>query len=142
KAQAVGYERSDLYFYTTGELRVLLDSVFDQQAWHNPPQSDVRSQKSPAEGNNWLTTLADVSLAFKKLPREDRETILDFHDRGWTNKELADMHGVSEQVMSYRHNRALKRLQRLLGGPKPNPMKPNDGDPIWRGRRAISNRQA
>lgn len=143
KAQALGYERQDLYFYSIGELKVLLDCVFDRQKWLEPPQSDgSRSAKRPAEGNNWVATLADVADGFSKLKHEDQELLRDHHERGWTNRELAKLHGVSESVQSYRHGAACKRLQEKLGGPAPKPMRKSETDPAWRGRRAISNATA
>jgi RNA polymerase sigma factor (sigma-70 family) len=143
KAQAAGYERRDLHFYTKGELKVLLDAVFDEEAWLHPPQVEGgRSPKAPAEGNNWVATLSDVARAFDKLDEDDREMLRDFHERGWRNGELAKMHGVTEAVMSYRHGAVLGRLLKVLGGPAPKPMRKSETDPTWRGRHAISNAAA
>lgn len=143
KAQALGYERQDLYFYSIGEVKVLLDCVFDRKKWLEPPQSDgSRSAKRPAEGNNWVTTLADVADAFSKLKLEDQELLRDHHERGWNNRELAKLSGVSESVQSYRHGAACKRLLDKLGGPAPKPMRRSETDPMWRGRRAITNATA
>lgn len=142
KAQSLGYERRDLAWYTVNELKKLLDCVFDEQAWHEPPKSDGRSTKAPAEGGNWITTLADVAGALKKIPTVDQELLRDLHERGWTNGELADLHNVSDQVMSYRHGAACKRLLEQLGGERPAPMRQSATDPAWRGRRAVTNAAA
>lgn len=142
KAQATGYERSDVYFYNTGDLKALLPSVFDEEAWTNPPDtSDGRSTKSPAEGNNWVTTLADIAGGVKRLSGEDRDLLSSLHKYGWTNKELAEFHGITEAAMSARHTAALKRLQKELGGRRPH-MRTHDYDHVWRGRHAITNSHA
>ena len=72
KAQALGFERRDEFFYSRGEVKALLPAVFDPEAWLNPPQSEGRTEKRPSEGNNWATTLADVAAALDKLDAEDQ----------------------------------------------------------------------
>lgn len=137
KAQAVGYKRDDLTWYSKGELRQLLPSVFDAEKWHEPPQSDGRSVKSYAEGNNWVAILSDVSRAYDSLEKDDREILFAFHAEDHTNKMLAERQGISEQLMSYRHDKAIDRLLTALGGPRPQMR-----DDLWSGRRAVGNAQA
>lgn len=139
-----GQDRQSAFWYEVGDLKTLLPSVLDPEAWLNPPQYDgeQRSQRTPAEGNNWVTTLADVSSAFSKLDADDQLMLLDFHKYDRRNKDLAQFHEVTEATMSYRHTQALKRLQKHLGGPKPKPMRADvPGDP-FRGRHAVSNTRA
>lgn len=139
KAQALGYERHDLHFYSKGELSFLLDCVFDKQKWLEPPQSEGRSTKAPAEGGNWMATLADVSQGFDQLKPDDKRLLREFHQFGHMNKDLAMHYGVTEATMSARHTRALGRLLKKLGGSSPRPMRPGDTRDPWRGRHAISN---
>jgi len=143
KAQAVGYERADLHWYSKGEVKALLPSVFSESAWHEPPRSEGRSTKSQAEGNNWIATLADVAQAFTKLDPADQHLLRRFHEDDWTNKMMAEAEDVTKQQMSYLHDRAIGRLVNLLGGSAPRPMREqtNPRDP-WRGRRAVSNSAA
>lgn len=142
RGQATGQERQDAYWYTRGELEQLLDSVFNDDAWTEPPVSEGRSTKAPAHGGNWITTLADVSRAFDRLSAGDQMLLREFHEEGLTNGDLANRFDVSEAVMSYRHGAAITRLLKILGGPRPNPMRPGDSRDPWRGRHAVSNEVA
>lgn len=140
--QATGQTKAETYWYSTSELKVLLPSVFDRTKWLEPPQyedSGSRSKKLPNEGNNWVTTLADVALAFEKLDYEDQLLLLAYHRDGERNKDLAVVHGLSEASMSSKHTAALRRLQDHLGGPKPKKLEERDP---WKGRRSISNSHA
>ena len=144
KAQTLGYERTDLHWYSKGEVKALLPAVFNESAWHEPPQSEGRSTKSQAEGGNWIATLADVAQAFSKLDPRDQHLLRRFHEDDWTNKMMAEAENVSHQSMSERHDRAVDRLVRLLGDTAPRPMRdaayyPRDP---WRGRRAVTNSSA
>lgn len=144
KDQGGGQPRQDAYFYSTGELKVLLPSVFDPDAWLNPPtfNGENRSTRAPAEGNNWVTTLADVSAGVSRLPTEDQLMLRDYHQHHIRNKDLAEFYKISEPTMSYRHTCVLKRLQAQLGGAKPKPMRPDVPHDPWRGRHSIGNAQA
>lgn len=140
KAETVGYATEDLVYYTLGELEVLLESVFDREAWNSPPSSEDggRSNKSPAEGGNWIATLADVSRAITRLPLDDAAILRNFYEQQLTNGEIAHRMGSTHQKVSYYKGRALTRLQRILGGEKP---RTNEYDPS-KGRHAVSNAQA
>jgi hypothetical protein len=142
KSQALGYERADLVWYSKNEVRALLPSVFNQDAWHEPPRSEGRSTKAPSEGGNWLATLADVAQGLEKLDLYDRSILTAFHKDHWTNKEMAEREGVSEQVMSYHHDRAIHRLVKALGDTAPRPMRTQEGRDPWRGRKAVSSAHA
>lgn len=145
RAQAGGQDRASAYWYSIAELEVLLPKVFNEDAWHEPPQSDGGSSRSagdPAIGGNWIATLADVSQGVAKLEAEDREILHAFHRDGWMNKELAAYYQISESLMSYRHGRAVKRLLRILGDEKPKHMRPDTPHDPWRGRHSISNAHA
>ena len=142
KAQALGYERHDLHYYSKGELSFLLDCVFDKQKWLEPPQSEGRSYKDPAHGGSWVATLADVSQGFDQLGKDDKRLLREFHQFGHMNKDLAMAYEVTEATMSARHTRALGRLLKKLGGSSPRPMRPGDTRDPWRGRKPISNATA
>ena len=146
KAQHLGYDRSDLYHYAAGEVKALLDIVFDPDEWLHPPTGDGgrAAPKDLATGNGWVATLADVTRAFEKLDVEDRDMLHAFHRDGWTNNELAEELDINSSTMSYRHSRAVKRLVDHLGGPRPKSPCDNDceHDATWRGRHAMSTAQA
>jgi hypothetical protein len=112
--------------------------MFDPDAKINPPQydTDERSKRDPAHGNNWLVTLADVEVGYNRLSYEDQNLLALFHRDGYRNKDLAAEWDLTEAQMSWRHTRAVERLLDHLGGPKPT--KSKEGDP-FKGRTAISN---
>lgn len=143
--QAGGQPRVSAYWYSTAELKSLLPAVFDRSKWLEPPQYDdgaSRSKGIPSHGNNWVTTLADVSRAFDQLKYEDRQLLRQYHYIGERNKDLAADYDITEAAMSSRHTAALRRLQELLGGEKPKNMRPDVPHDPWRGRRAVSNTHA
>lgn len=144
KAQELGYSLDDLYHYHKSEVRTLLDAMFDEEAWTEPPVSEggPTGRRDPATGGGWIATLADVSQAFAKLSEEDRGLLHAFHRDGWTNKMMAQASDISEQTMSYRHDMAVKRLVDVLGGPRPKPQHDADCTHMWRGRHAMSNSQS
>lgn len=139
---AGGQPRLGAAWYSVNELKALLPSVLDKQKWHEPPQSEGKGAGIPAEGGNWIATLADVSRAFDQLRAEDRAMLWEYHILGTANKDLAKANGITEQSQSERHSTALQRLQKLLGGERPRKMRPDRPHDPFRGRRAISNRQA
>lgn len=142
RAQAGGQDRQSAYYYNRGEIEALVPLIFNDESWHEPPQSEGRSSKAPSEGGSWIATLADISRAFTKLPIEDQVYLRERYEYGLRNKEQAELHEVSEATMSYRVGRGLKRLWAVLGGPKPNPMREHDRYDPFRGRHAISNSTA
>lgn len=144
RAQGGGQDRSTAYWYSVAEVKYLLDKVFDEDAWLNPPQIEGASggHGDPAVGGNWVATLADVSRAFSKLSIEDQTLLRDFHEHGVRNKDMAEVYEITEATMSYRHGQACKRLLDELGGPKPRHMRPDDKYDPWRGRKAVSNASA
>lgn len=149
KAQHLGYSRDDLVFYSKAMVRELLPSMFDDEAWTHPETSDVETERkhrsAPAEGGNWVATLADVSRAYDSLEHEDRDLLAAFHRDEYSNKLLSEIHGITEQTMSYRHDRAVKRLVDALGGPRARPQHDEDCEhpPRYVGQRyAISNANA
>jgi RNA polymerase sigma factor (sigma-70 family) len=141
---------TDDVWYTTASLKGdrhrqgLLHSVFDDQAWFQPETSgeQIRSTPSdPAEGGNWLATLADVGSAIESLTPEDRG-LLELHYRdGLTYDAIGAMRGASRMHVSRLIDRAVRKVQDALGGPCPRTEPPEDG---WENglvgtRRALSN---
>lgn len=131
----------------------LLHCVFDQNAWLTPPQGDelgVRtSAGDPAEGSSWLATMSDVSSGLDKLSLRDPDahSLLVLHyKQGYTYDEIAQSltPQSSKVTVSRKIDRAVRKLQDLLGGPFPREDPPEDG---WENglvgtRRAVSNAYA
>lgn len=121
KAARLGYRLDDLAYYSRGEVKELLPSMFDVDAWTNPPKNPgERAAKKPAaEGNGWLATLADVSRAFDVLSAEDRDLLTRVYRDDESMVRIGDESGVSRQVVAKRVERAVNRLVNVLGGPRP-----------------------
>lgn len=150
KAEFLGYHVDDLVYYSKKQLGPLLEAVLNESAWIHPEVSgdepSRRGAGDPSTGGNWVATLADVAQAFERLGREDKDILKMFHEPPvWLNKDAAKYLGLTEQVMSYRHDRALGRLLRELGGPRPWPGHDQDCEHPFRGmgrRTVVSNASA
>lgn len=149
KAEQLGYTLGSSFFYTRGMLMKLLPSVFNEDEWVNLPawaQGETRNAgKALNEGFGWVATLADVSRAFSRLPREDRLMLEATYREGMTRRDYADGLGVPLSTAQGRHDAAVRRLWHELGGPQwmasREDREPDPGG--WgAGRRAMSNAAA
>jgi RNA polymerase sigma factor (sigma-70 family) len=139
----------------TGKLagkRGLLHHVFDTESWTNPEKPEStggRNKKDPANGNDWLATLADVSSALDKLKRQNPAAfdLVEAHYHwGLTYDQIGAglTPAVAKATVSSRMDRAIKKVQEILGGPRPKKDPEEDG---WENglvgtRRSISNAHA
>ena len=138
----------------TGKLagkRGLLHHVFDTESWTNPekPVGESRGKKDPAHGNDWLATLADVSSALDKLKVQNpaaHDLVEAHYHWGLTYERIGAglQPPVSRETVSKRIDRAIRKIQEILGGPRPKRDPEEDG---WENglvgtRRAISNAHA
>lgn len=145
KAQCLGYSLDDLYWWEKGEVEALLPAVFEPESWLEPPVSEDggRSGRSPATGGNWIASLADLSQAFSKLAPEDQSLLRLYHETGLPNKVVAEMAGVDDSTASRRHDRAIGRLHKVLGGRRPRSTHEDGCEcDVVGSRRAMSNAAA
>lgn len=159
RAQQRGDEKLiDDHFYSLGSLkgagrsvskRGLLHHVFDDESWLSPEKSTdngPRPKRDPSEGNNWLATLADVSSALARLPKPDRDLIEAHFKNESTYEEIGRMlrPTVSRETVSKRMDRAVRKLQEILGGGKPrkDPEEPGWENGLVGTRRAVTNAAA
>jgi len=130
--------------------RGLLHMVYDDEAWLTPEneggESGRKPASDPAEGNGWLATLADVSRAVELIGPAERWLIEKHYRDGWTYKEvgLSLFPAVGHETVSKRMDRAVRKIQEILGGSKPreDPPEPGWADQLVGTRRAISNSRA
>lgn len=123
KAQATGDRSEGQYDYGRDELKLLLQLMFQGV---DPDDVSVTV----------LESVADVSRAYLHLSNEDKAILTALHRDDYSNRMLSELYDISEANMSYRHNRAVLRLQKLLGGAQ------QEARTGWTGRRAISNSAA
>jgi RNA polymerase sigma factor (sigma-70 family) len=133
--------------------RGLLHLIYDDESWLYPenvkPEGErvpTSTRPDPAEGNNWLATLSDVKRAVELVPPNDRWYIESHYRHGKTYEVIGRQCNppVSRETVSKRMDRAIKKVQDILGGPKPrkDPAEPGWSDQLVGTRRAISNAAA
>lgn len=123
KTQTSGGAGQTQYDYGREELKAVLHLMF------NPADAEQMSVTV-------VESIADVEKKFHHLSPEDQAILTALHREDYNNRMLAELYGISEANMSYRHNRAVLRLQKLLGSTQ---RESHDG---WSGRRAQSNSAA
>jgi RNA polymerase sigma factor (sigma-70 family) len=133
KAARLGYDHDDLYWWSKGDVEVALGAMFSYEDWLSPPQSEGRSNKSAAEGGNYIATLADLSRAFDQLNAEDRKLLTLYYRDEEYQRDIAEDYGVSQKTISVRIDGAVRRLADKLGGPAPRQGAIHDPDPATGG---------
>lgn len=139
KAVITGYDVADLYWYSTAQLREMLPMALDRDTWSEPGVSTETGKLSrtsaPNEGNNRLAMLCDVRAALETRSEADKELLWTHFGLGLDEDEHALSLGITVEALRTRLHRAVVRLQKALGGPKP--------EGLYVGtRRAVSNAQA
>jgi RNA polymerase sigma factor (sigma-70 family) len=144
KAAALGSKVDDVYYWGRTEIEEMLPAMFDHDKWVYPPQPDgpTRSQSAPDEGGNWVAALSDLSQAFARLDKEDRDLLTALYGESLTQSEAAVFFDVKQPAISKRHDRAIKRLHRLLGGGRGGPIHDRVDCECVGHRRAMSNAEA
>lgn len=112
------YDASDIYLYSTAVIRETLPFIWDIEDWMYAPETDseVRSNQDPAFGGNRIASLGDVARAFEVLEVDDRQVIRLAYEDGLSDVELGVELEISTDAAKKRLERAIKRLQKALGG--------------------------
>lgn len=119
KAERSGYQPHDIAYWGHGEVESLLPAMFSYESWLEPPQSEGRTQRAPAEGGNWIASLADLARAYAEAPEDDRDLLYGIFGTQETQHTIAQHLGVSDATVHNRKERALRRLHETLGGARP-----------------------
>jgi DNA-directed RNA polymerase specialized sigma24 family protein len=139
KAGIVGYDLDDLYWYSTGQLRELIPLAFDRGMWAEsgvaPEEAGGSRQSRPSEGNNKLAILCDVRSSLEAGSEADKLLLWTHFGLGMDEDEHAMTLGITLENLRTRVHRAVVRVQKRLGGPRPE-------GPYQGTRRAMSNAQA
>ena len=133
KMQRMGYPEDVLSWYSLGELKGLLEHVFTEESWIEPPakSQEFSAKGDPSTGGNWIATLADVAQAINRLPEHHRETIISHYALGVT-------------VTAQAEESARRALHEVLGGDEPDRSVISGGlgsEPVG-SRKVLSNAQA
>ena len=144
RAAQLGYSVEDEFFYSKPALESLVEAALDHESWVYAPREGEKTRSSGAasEGGNWLATLADVSRALSKLPKDD-QNLLDvaFRHGGLSRADIARGLNITRRGVDHRIEAALKRLWHLLGGPR-WAREDSDDEEYVGSREVMSNAQA
>jgi hypothetical protein len=136
KARQSGYRVEDEYFYDTGLIEALLPVALDPSRDTSlvvTPDDNTRGRgkADPAEGNDLAALCADLQVAVRAIEPEHQAILvaiygpvpLETHKERDTvprsQSDVARVYGTTQQAVSRRHGRALRAIQRELGGQYP-----------------------
>lgn len=129
KAAREGYDPDDEYFYAMAMLDLVLPALWDDDLRQSGPSREdgdntrVSGKKDPAEGSSWPAMVVDVEKAWGDADLDHRQqTMLRLKYRdGATYADIGRAMGVSQSTAHEHVKRALRKIQRQLGGSKPEP---------------------
>jgi hypothetical protein len=128
RAAAEGYAVDDEQFYTMGLLRLLLPAYLDGGVVAEPPKGRVRGRSGLlSESGDYLAMMTDISLAMGKIKRHERAVIETYYaapqgddsDSRFTRNQIASSMGLTLNALKIRVHKAVRSLQRELGGDNP-----------------------
>lgn len=123
KAQAVGHEIEDEFFYSPAVVKHLLPDVFDDTA--TKPENGIAStpaKSSLNSGHNseWETLVADVRRAIQLMSNADIDLLWHLYSaNGMALTAYAEYMGHDYRWGIRAERRAMRRLLDLLGGTTP-----------------------
>lgn len=127
KATRSGYQLGDEAFYQTAVLGQLLPfviaSVLDgtvlEQAQEMIRDGQPKGSSSPAEGGNLLAMLLDIKRSYLKLNDEHKRILTLRYHENLTLEQIGSILGCHFTTADRRCARALRELNKELGGPSP-----------------------
>lgn len=113
KAALLGYKDEDNYYYNTRTVVYLLREIFSTVDNFD----ELTKQELPDK-----EAVLDVTNAFIKAPKEDRDLLWGVLTCTAENAHahMAEVWGVTEDLVRGRYKRSLRRIQRTLGGEAPD----------------------
>lgn len=124
KAKSLGYAVDDLYYYTPEVIETFLPAVLRHEYGLMGKLNLGRiggRPSAPSEGGNLMVMMLEIDNAYWKLGKDDRHILALRHAESMDFKEMANMLALaSEDAARMRHNRAVARLVRKLGGFRPH----------------------
>lgn len=120
RAFRLGYSTKDEMAYSPWSIGMMLPYVFSGQREPDrvdPPE--IRTMKDPAEGGDFQAAYMDVERAFANAGLTPQEILilLGVYADGDSQEALAVELEISQATVSRGHDRALRKMQKYLGGP-------------------------
>lgn len=125
----------DQEYYNLAQIEVVLPCVWDDDyllGSGGQVESRVSGGGDPSTGGNWLVACLDVKKAYSRLSNYYQEMLRLRYHEGWYQQDIADHFDKGESTIQYHLTKALKTIQRELGGPQP----------FEGGRKAMTNAQS
>lgn len=122
RAQAYGYDPSDIINYSTRVIRELLPDVFDHEDWQSGEvsyDSMPKAKKLVNAGMDRVAMLIDIKIAMEKLPDEAYNAIVWVYKYSYTMEQLAAELEITQDAAQKRVQRAVNKIQRLLTEVRP-----------------------
>lgn len=123
KAARSGYRPADEAFYTLPVLRELIGAAGAGPATRRGvDDSSVKASRRGAAGPSmeYETMIMDVVAGMAGLSAEDRWLLVSIYQHGTTYADMAVQMETTEDQVNNATARAIRRLQRALGGRKPS----------------------
>lgn len=122
KAERIGYDTEDEFFYSIPMIADLLSLAFDPE-WMEPKGIDyTEDHQNGAPSADLVTMVADVSRAYDGLPEPDQRLLRRVYGAGEVSQNLAVLSlewGCSQSAAYNRVRRVVGRVRAALGGPNP-----------------------
>lgn len=143
KSQQGGVSKEDRMLDARDAAKNRLAEIFDADVIASV-EAGAGKVTHPWRGGAWNPEI--LRTGFLGLAESEDKLIIEaFYRDGWSNRRLAEHLGIPPQTMSYRHDRALRRLVRAAGGVQGIAISEDEDDPAqfgWVGRRAKSSKNA
>lgn len=122
KAQRAGYDPVDVMWYSSSLIEKYLSRAISEDP--EPVLSGERigsNNVDPALGGSDLAQYMDVRHAWvtASLSDTERAVLAMTHDSGMSQDAIGALLGITQQVVSRTAQRAVRKLQDVLGGPEP-----------------------
>lgn len=121
KAKTLGYDTSDLHYYSLDIVAFLLPSVLRGEL-NKAPKIDLgmpSKPSAPSEGGNAMAMMIEIDYAYWKLNKDDRKVLFLKYAMDSTDAEIGEQYQLSEDAVRMKVNRILKKLVHKIGGFKP-----------------------
>lgn len=122
KAKTLGYELSDLFYYESDMVEVLLPSVIRGEMNITQKLNLGRPGRpsAPSEGGNLMVMLIEIDSAYQSLDKDDKLILhLRYADAMDFDEMAITLSLASSDAARMRHKRAIKRIIKKVGGYKP-----------------------